>query len=77
MTRKLNLDRILRRSSLPADVKEHVRVIVNRARLAEGDDAEVLEELVSHFEDGLASGTTKAQLIEWAVDAFSDHPSSP
>jgi len=48
---------------LPNEIKTRVREVIQRCRLSRGEKALVTQELIAHFEDGLASGQTTDKLL--------------
>ena len=59
----LELEHIALRRGLPRSVARLIGSMVARSDLAGTRRAEVLEEMIAHFEDGLAAGRTAGELI--------------
>ncbi len=56
-------------SNLPREVKELVWRVVKGTRLWIGEKFEVAEELMGHFEDGMAAGESAEELVSRFGDA--------
>ena len=57
------VDAALQQSGLPDDAVEVIRRLVTRSRLWQSERMDVLEEMVSHFHDGLDAGVSLPDLI--------------
>jgi len=57
------------RPEMPAEVLRRIDDVVRRSRLQGGERADVRDELVAHFEDGLAAGRTAEELLASFGDA--------
>lgn len=53
---------IIRRANLPEPLTEMIYTVVKRSRLWHSERAAIAEELVAHFQDGLAAGATVEEL---------------
>ena len=53
---------VLARADLPTPVAETIRTVVRRTRLWRSEKLAVTHELVTHFQDGLATGANVDQL---------------
>src|SRR5687767_12453383 len=60
----LDVKGTISRSDLPAPAKDLVLRVVKRTRLWLSEKVEVADELLSHFADGIESGTSVGTLIE-------------
>jgi len=59
----LELEHIALRRGLPDSIAQAIGTMVARPGLSESRRAEVLEEMIAHFEDGLAAGRSAEQLL--------------
>ncbi len=66
---RLDIDAQLSRRSLPPALRAAVRDTARRAKLWPGEQAELVNELADHFEDGLAAGAPESELIASFGDA--------
>ncbi len=57
-------EQLLAATDLPEPAKACVRRVVKRTRLWHGERARVAQELIAHFEDGLAAGASVDDLLE-------------
>src|SRR5687767_13863067 len=64
MTARLDLRRRLDEATLPPPVKQLLLRVVTATRLWRLERIEVLQELIAHFTDGLASGISADELIK-------------
>jgi predicted permease len=60
---RLGVERLARAEGLPEILAARVAEVVAGSRLERGRRAEVFQEMVAHFQDGLASGRTAAELV--------------
>ena len=65
---RLNWQRVVAEAALPTDVADVIVQVVRRTRLWRIEKADVAQELVAHFQDGVAAGRNPKQL----VDSFGD-----
>lgn len=61
---RLQVEQLARRAGLPRRIAAHIAELVTATGLPDHRRAEVFDELVGHFEDGLAAGRTPEQLLE-------------
>ncbi|MEZ4585258.1 MAG: hypothetical protein R2909_02535 [Gemmatimonadales bacterium] len=66
---RLSVIKAARARGLPARLAEEVAAVVVRSALPDERRAEVFEELVDHFQEGLAAGRTPEELIAAFGDA--------
>ncbi len=66
---RLELEHLALRRGLPREIASAIGGMVSRAGLMPARRDEVLEELIAHFEDGLASGRPPAELLAAFGDA--------
>ena len=59
----LELEHVATRRGLPSSIARAIGVLVARSNLKESRRAEVLEEMIAHFEDGLAAGRSPGELL--------------
>lgn len=64
VTARLDWEASLARSGLPAPAREIVAQVVKRTKLWRLEKAQVCDELVAHFGDGLAAGETTEELLQ-------------
>jgi hypothetical protein len=64
LTARLDLRRPLEETALPAEVKQLLLRVVKTTRLWRLERLEVLQELIAHFADGIASGVSAGELIK-------------
>src|SRR5262245_18453349 len=64
MTARLDLHRQLEQAQLPPQVEESIYRVVRATRLCLLERVEVLNELIAHFADGIASGTSAEDLLQ-------------
>ena len=57
------VDALIDGSALPGEHRELVRRLIRQARLPAAASADVAEELLCHFEDGLAGGVSPETLV--------------
>lgn len=63
-----NVERFLAASGLPPRVRDRIRAVAEQSGLRGQEQVDVVEELATHFHDGLASGRTVDELL----DSFGD-----
>jgi len=63
LTGRLDLDRMLAESQLPAPAAQCVRTVVKRTRLWPLEKIDVAQELTAHFHDGLEAGASVEELL--------------
>jgi hypothetical protein len=64
LTARLDLRRPLEEAVLPAEIKQLLHRVIQSTRLWRLERLEVLQELIAHFADGLASGVSADDLIK-------------
>ena len=64
LVRRTNAAGPLFDARLPPEIWEVVREVIRRARLWKSENADVAQELIAHFEDGLAGGKSPEGLVE-------------
>jgi hypothetical protein len=64
LTARLDLRRPLEEAGLPAQIDDLLRRVVKSTRLWRLEQLEVMQELIAHFTDGLASGASADDLIK-------------
>jgi hypothetical protein len=60
---RLDVDRQLSEAALPAAITGLVRQVIRQTRLWRSEKADVAEELIAHFRDGLDDGVSAAELV--------------
>jgi hypothetical protein len=61
---RLDIERRLAAADLPAEIEHIIRRTVRRSRLRRLERADLADELITHFQDGLEAGAAPAELIE-------------
>ncbi len=63
MTGRLDFRHRLRRSALPPEISKAIETVVRRTRLHALEKADLAEELIAHFADGLEAGRSADDLV--------------
>ena len=66
--RPADIERTVAASRLPLRVQDRIRAVVEHSGLRGNEQIDVVEELLTHFHDGIASGRTADELL----DSFGD-----